>query len=193
LAVGIALTSHEVTLIFLGERWSALIPLIPLIALFGLFDSFGVNTFNVFMILVRIAATAYGTIEYGIIGAAWALLLTAIVNATLWQLQVGDLLHLRVPELLRILWRGTFAALIMCAAVWLVPDDIGARLGLYFWPLLLALLAKAALGAGAYIGSVLLFWRMAGMPPESAEVHLLRSASSALSRIGIAPLSRRVA
>jgi len=208
LSVGVALTAREVTLIFLGERWVELVPLIPLIALYALCDSFGVNTHNIFLvlnrqakmvityfgiILVRTAAVTYGAYEYGIIGAVWALLITAVVNVTLWQLQAGTMLRLAVWDVARVLWRGGLAALLMCGVVWLVPDTIGARLGLHFWPVILALVAKAGLGACTYVGTVLLLWLAAGAPGQSAEAQIMRAVVAGLARMGIAPLRRSAA
>ncbi|MFT8245528.1 lipopolysaccharide biosynthesis protein [Roseomonas sp. BN140053] len=209
LTVGIGLTAREVTLLFLGERWAELIPLIPLIALFGLFDSFGVNTHNVFIVLdrqarlvityaamlvLRLAVSLYGVLEYGIAGALWGLVATSVLNAALWQAMTGPLLRLRPSDVPATLWRAILAALVMCGVVWLIPDDVGPRLGLAAWPLLAALSAKAAAGAATYAGTVLLLWLAAGRPARSAEAHLAQGLVAVLARLaGLVLLRQRSA
>ena len=205
LTVGLALTSHEVTLLFLGEKWLALTTLMPLVTLFGLFDAFGVYTHNVFvvlnkqaalvttyfvLILVRLAAAIYGATSYGIEGAAWAWLITSILNATLWQVMVGPLLQLPLRTVLRALLRGSLAAVAMSGLVLLLPADIGVRFVPSVWLVAVTFAIKVTLGAVAYIGTIVILWLAAGAPPQSAEAYLIRASADVWSRI-VAAISLR--
>ncbi|MDB5372849.1 MAG: hypothetical protein JWP04_1491 [Belnapia sp.] len=209
LSIGLMLTSREVTLLFLGgEKWGSLATLMPLIALYSLFDNFGVFVQMIFivtnrqrpmviayfvLILLRLVVVAYGAATHGIEGAAWALLGSAILNASVWQAMVGPLMNLKPSRVLRALWRGTLAALVMCAVVLLVPDDVGTgMLGAATWQVVFALLVKAGVGAPAYIGALLLFWALSGSPQQAAEAHLVRACQAALQRslAGLMPRRR---
>lgn len=200
MSVGVALTSQELTLLFLGDRWVALVPLMPLVALFALFDGLGQYTHNVFIVLhrqalfvatffgavlVRIAATAYGAAHHGLSGAAWAMLATSVLNTILWQAQAGRLMQLSVSALLHALWRGALAVLAMAGTVLALPPDLGPVLGLGAWPVVTSLLLKTGLGALVFAASILLLWRLAGAPANCAEAIVLRAAGGFLKRLGL--------
>ncbi len=109
LALGVGLTSREVTNVFLGSQWSAVIPLLPVIALYELFDAAGhyihtvmlalnkqrLYTFTYYAsIALRIPLTIWWAMNDGLHGAIMAMLVTAVVNAALWNAQVNRLLHI---------------------------------------------------------------------------------------------------
>lgn len=198
LSVGVALTAHEVTLLFLGERWLALTPLMPLVALFALCDGTAHYTNNVFLALnrqallvaaafvavaVRVAATTYGAVEHGLVGAAWAMLVTSVMNAVVWQAMAGRLMQLPASDLLRAVWRPCVAAGAMAAVVLALPHDLAARAGFVAWPVVVGLLLKAGIGALAFTGTVIVLWRIGGAPQDSAEAAVLRLAKGALDRL----------
>ena len=198
LSLGIALTSREVTLLFLGSQWTDLIPLMPLIALFGLTDAVGQNTHNLFIVLnrqarmvasyfvligIRLVAVYIGTLKAGVLGAAWALLLTSILNAIVWQGLANQLLEIGFWDLMGRFWRGALAALVMVAVVLPIPAGVGTHLGFMLWPELTTLLVKTLVGAVAYIGTLGLCWWLSGQPRPSAEGHILEWGAAALRRL----------
>lgn len=198
LSAGIALTAHEVTLLFLGERWTALVPLMPLVAMFALFDALAGYLASLFIVLnrqARLVLTGYGVMllrlgsvvhaagAFGLIGAAWAMLGVATVNVLLWLAMAARLLGQGPGWAVGALWRPGLAAALMAGAVLAIPAGAAARLGLP-WPVAGTLALKAAAGAVVYVGVTAALWRAAGMPGQSAETHLARMAGGALARLG---------
>ena len=198
ISLGLALTGRELTLVFLGADWAAVIPLMPLIALFGMTDAIGQNTHNLFIVLnrqarliisffilvvIRVAAIYIGTLKAGVLGAAWAMLLTSCLNVVVWQWLANQLLGISFWDLMRRFWRGAVAALVMVAVVLPVPAVIGTHPGFMLSPELTILLVKIPLGALAYIGTLGLCWRLSGQPRPSAEGHILEWGAAALRRL----------
>jgi len=198
LSLGLALTGREVTLLFLGPQWTQAIALLPLIALFGFTDAIGQNTHNLFivanrqawlvisyfiLIAIRLVAVYIGTVQQGVLGAAWAMLITSCLNAVVWQWLANRLLKIPPGAMVAAFWRGSLAALVMVAAVWPIPGDIGPQLGITLWPLVLALAVKTLVGAIAYIGVLGLCWSLAGRPYPSAESYMLAWGAAALGRL----------
>jgi lipopolysaccharide exporter len=196
LSAGIALTAREVTLVFLGDRWTALVPLMPIVAMFALFDALAGYLATLFIVLdrqARMVLTGYGVMllrlgsvvyaadTYGLIGAAWAMLGAACLNVALWQAMAGRLLGQRPGWMLGALWRPALAAALMAGAVLAIPADAAVRLSLP-WPIAATLGIKAATGAAVYLAVTLALWQASGRPGQSAESHLARMASGALAR-----------
>jgi len=198
ISLGLALTGRELTFVFLGPDWAAVIPLMPLIALFGMTDAIGQNTHNLFIVLnrqarliisffilvvIRVAAIYIGTLKAGVLGAAWAMLLTSCLNAVVWQWLANQLLGIGFWDLMRRFWRGAVAALVMVAVVLPVPAVIGTHPGFMLSSELTILLVKIPLGALAYIGTLGLCWWLSGQPRPSAEGHILEWGAAALRRL----------
>lgn len=199
LSVGVALTAPEITLLFLGERWLTLAPLMPLVALFALCDGIAHYTSNVFIALnrqallvaaafaavaLRVAATAYGAVEHGVIGAAWAMLATGALNALVWQAMARRVMQLPMPDLLGAVWRPCVAAAAMAAVLLAVPAYPSVLFGvLAAWPVATGLLAKVLTGGAVFCTAVLALWKLSGAPSDAAEATLLRGAAAALVRL----------
>lgn len=198
LSAGIALTAREITLLFLGERWTALVPLMPLVAMFALFEALAGYLASLFVVLnrqarlvitgygvmlLRIGSVVYATVTYGLIGAAWATLGVTAFNFLLWLAMAGRLLEERPGWSLPALWRPTIAALLMAGAVLAIPAGAGALLGPPPWSVAGTLAIKSAAGAAVYVAIALVLWRAAGMPGQSAEAHLTRMAGDTLARL----------
>lgn len=197
LSAGIALTAHEVTLLFLGERWTELVPLMPLVAMFALLDVLAGYLASLFVVqnrlgrlvlasygvnLLRLGAVAYAADAHGLIGAAWAMLGVSAASAVLWLAMAAHLLRRGPGWALGMLWRPALAATLMAGAVLAIPADAGARLGLP-WPITATLGVRTAVGAAVYVGVTLALWQVAGRPGQSAESHLARIAGGALARL----------
>ncbi|HEY6434912.1 MAG TPA: lipopolysaccharide biosynthesis protein, partial [Acetobacteraceae bacterium] len=141
LTAGLVATAPEVTEIFLGSKWSAVIPLMPIIALYQLFDAVGHYTHTVMMALnrqraytftyyisiaIRVPVTIWWLMEDGLRGAMLAMLATAVVNAVLWNFQLRSMLNFRWRTVLPTLWRPPVAAALMCGLVLLVGEQLRA-------------------------------------------------------------------
>jgi O-antigen/teichoic acid export membrane protein len=197
LSVGIAVTAPEVTVLFLGASWVELVPLMPIVALFALFDAIGVFTHNVFIVLnrqklfvatafaavaVRLALVVLGASEAGLIGAAVAMLATAILSALVWLAMAGRLVRFTLAEIASRFWRATVAAGAMAGLV-LLPAATVAPPGVGWAGLGALLLLKVAVGGIAYPAVLLMLWLAAGRPRHSAEAHILHAVRNMTTRL----------
>ena len=196
LTVGVAVTAPEVTAIFLGPRWIAVAPLLPIIASYQLFDAIGHYTHIVMMALnrqrlytftyyisiaLRVPLTIWWLLEDGLRGAVLALLVTAAVNAVLWNAQLARLLHMRWRRAIIALWRPVLASAMMGGTVLIVSQRLPAASG--YHDMMLRLVVEIASGAVAYVALIGLFWLAAGAPGSSPEAQILRTGRAVLGRI----------
>lgn len=198
LSAGIALTAREITLLFLGERWSTVIGLLPLVGLFTLFDGLRDYLGSLFVALNRqrivvprlalltlckVLAVLWAAGRFGVEGAATAMLVAAVVTFLLWLALTRRQIGCGWAELGAALWRPASGAVAMAAAVMAVPDEIGFPLGGAVGALAAVLAVKAAAGALAYAVPVAALWLLAGAPGRAAEAFALRGAQAALRRV----------
>ncbi|HEY6432076.1 MAG TPA: oligosaccharide flippase family protein, partial [Acetobacteraceae bacterium] len=196
LTFGLVATAPEVTTIFLGSKWNAVIPLLPIIALYHLFDAIGHYTHTVMIALnrqraytftyyisiaIRVPVTIWWLMEDGLRGAMLAMLATAVVNAVLWNFQLRSILNFRWRTAMPALWRAPVAAALMCGVVLLVGEQLRAP------PQTVGITVRFLLEVGAgtisYCGLVVLFWLISGGPNESPEAQIIRSARAAVGRV----------
>jgi lipopolysaccharide exporter len=203
LSVGIGLTAHEITRLFLGERWLSLAPIMPLVGLYALCDAIGQFTHGLqivlnrqarmvlswfAIVLVRIPLVAWATVAFGLTGAMVAMLATGVVNAILWLRLAGQLIGLRLRDTLLVLWRGAAAAGAMAAIVRQVPPpEASIWPASWFWSAAIVLVIKATAGAAIYAAGLFATWRLQGSPRDSAEAYLLRMGKAGLDRLGTLP------
>ncbi|WP_161988366.1 lipopolysaccharide biosynthesis protein [Elioraea sp. Yellowstone] len=198
LSAGIALTAREITLLFLGDRWSMVIGLLPLVALFALFDGLRDYLGSLFLalnrqriVVVRLAALTvlkvlavfWAAGRFGLQGAAVAMLAAAVVTFLLWLAMTRRQLACAWRQIVAALWRPAAGAAAMAATVLVLPDGIGPLLGGPAAALATALALKAVLGALAYAVPVVTLWLIAGAPGRSAEAFVLRGLQAALRRV----------
>lgn len=198
LSFGIALTSEEVTLLFLGQRWVELIPIIRAVALFVLFDAIAPFVFNVFIVLgkqkpmvliwavtvaLRLLLVSVGAYHFDVLGATFGMLVTAIICAIAWSILVCRIFHISLGRLLAQYWRPFVAGLAMAASVqllsyaaWLPAAGLGG--------VTVALLAKASLGAVTYAAVAFGLWCAAGQPRDAAELRFLGLLQPVAARLG---------
>ena len=195
LSLGISVTASDVTAIFLGQQWTAAVPLLPVIALYALVDAISAYTHNLFIvtdrqriytltyyaaIAIRLPITIAATMDYGLMGAALAMLVTSGINTLIWMAQVKPVLNAGLRDFLRVSWRVSLSGGVLCAAVLgtsqllPVPTTGGGELAVFA--------TKVAVGAAAYFLALLGFWLLAGAPADSGERELLRQAKHLLVR-----------
>jgi O-antigen/teichoic acid export membrane protein len=182
-AMGLVLVAREAVLVLLGERWMSAVPFLQVLAPVGMVSSITNAGGYVLLALGRVRALTYiiwvriclfAVLAYAVFPGAGALQIAwlrlafaalAIGAFVTWVRQA--LPTLRVAEAIASIARPLIAAGVMSAAVLAVERiDFGAS------PVLVVLLIKIAVGAIAYVGSVLLAWRLAGRP-AGAESYLL--------------------
>lgn len=131
-AAGIGATAALLVPLALGDRWLDAIPLIEVLAIYGVFIALQTNTLYIYIALgeprtatllnalhvaILIPALALGASQAGALGAAWACLVTAIVNAPVNALVLMKRLALRPVDLVLASWRPVVAAAFMYLVV----------------------------------------------------------------------------
>lgn len=184
-AVGIAVTSELFVFVLLGEKWAAAAPLIAILALSGAVGAMETNIASVYMALGKphILTALFGfyvallvpmiimlTFHYGALGAAWACLLTALVNLPVYYTTMFRTLKLPVLTFAATIWRPFVAAGAMYLGVnYYVSDLMPTSSSVDALPqLLLAVL----LGISIYVTSVAALWLLSSKS-SGAELTLL--------------------
>lgn len=196
-AAGIAVTSDLLIPVILGPNWLEAIPLIQILAFFGaaaalqsnpIFTAIGkprmVTLMSSIMICLYLPLIITLTMFYGVIGTAWGSLAAML---TMLPINVGLLLHeleLRVPALLKVIWRPIVAALVMTTGVLLLRGTLDPAVSV---PGQVAqLLTSIFAGATLYALSILALWLVSGRT-TGAEATILALLKNKLG------LTRRVA
>jgi lipopolysaccharide exporter len=129
---GIGICAEPLVRVFLGEKWLDAVPLIQVLAAYGVVTALQTNMGSVLLALGRprvltilagvhvlalVPVLLWLTSEKGILGAAWAALVTVLLLAPLNFLVVLRLLGTGVIALLERIWRPLFATAIMIGGV----------------------------------------------------------------------------
>lgn len=185
MAAGIALVSDYVVMIFLGPKWAAAIPLIQILTLYGLLSLTSANGAALYLslgrpdlivrrnlpgIAVLLPALALGTWAYGTAGAAWALVLSAVVTCAVNFGLLHRHLQVSIAGLFTGLWRPLVAAGGMAGVLTAVKNRWPMQEGLI--AILPQVAALVAVGAMAYVALVLALWVLSGRP-QGAETRAL--------------------
>ena len=188
LAVGIALTAHQIVAIFLGERWLPIVPLIQILTLYGILNLSSANTGalylargrsdlyfwrNVPSVIVLVPGLIVGARLYGSTGAAWALVASAAVNLVVNFWLIRKEMGVKFRDIFAVIWRSAAATAIMFVAVSALQRSWPAMDGMLH--LISQLLAYSVCGATVYFLAVLLLWHAAGRP-DGVEVRLMEIA-----------------
>ena len=112
-------------------------------------------------------------------GAAYGVLITTAIMLPLMYARMLGLLKSRPGDYARLLWRPALASAAMIAGIallqrWLAATGFGDAY-------IVELLTSVSVGAAIYAASLLLMWRLAGMPP-GGEAHLVEVTCAALRR-----------
>jgi O-antigen/teichoic acid export membrane protein len=169
---GIAVLADLIVHVVLGPRWQDAASLISILAAYGVLQGFHsnaayfclaagrpqTNTLLAFIYsAVLIPTILLLTPAYGALGAAWALVGSAVIVCPVLFFIL--LRHFELPfrSLLAVVWRSLFGAGVMYAGLILLKDSLSlnayARLAML-----------VPLGALIYFASVLVLWRMQGKP-----------------------------
>ena len=198
-AAGIAVLANPLVNVLLGRKWLDVIPVIGVLAPYGLLMALYTTAMHLFIasgraktvtwlamiqLAVLLPGLVLGVRWGGAVGAAYGALATASVMVPVtyaWTLRV---IGARVNDYARLFWRPLLGAAAMTACVtlwirWLDAAGFGAAH-------LIVALTSVCLGAAVYGLSVLLLWRLAGMP-SGAESDLLAMARAKLRSAAAEP------
>ncbi len=183
---GIATTAPEIVLLALGPKWTGAIPVLEILAFYGITQVLQTNAYSAFLALGRpdvfarinfvhaatqLVALLILTPAYGILGAAWACLLAAIVALPVNFYMITKRLHLRYRQFIAVLWRPLLAATVMYLVnhQFLRIDTTTVTSSLQVLPNLLI-----SIGAGifVYCAGIGVAWLLSGRP-EGAESWVL--------------------
>ncbi len=173
IAFGFYSVTDLIVPIFLGDQWLSTIPIIKLVAIAGLLMALNSNSGYVFMaignprlttIIAAIRVSLFLPLlvflinSSGLLGAAWAVLITTIIMFFITNYMVIRYLPVTIVDLLLAVYRPLFAAFLMATII------LSINLEHYFSfnNLLFYLFLKVFLGVGIYIGSIYFIWWITG-------------------------------
>jgi len=178
-ALGIASLANLMVPVFLGQQWLEAIPILQIMAIGGLLIAINSNAGYVFMAMgnprmstvigaIRLAifipALILLTNSFGLIGAAWSMLLASSIMFFVVNFIVVTRLSIRIADIARIIYRPAVAALVMLLC--LNPlSSMSSSLPLAETLSNLAL--GVLVGAGIYFMVLLVLWLIAGRPVAS--------------------------
>ena len=185
-AAGIAVLAQPLVLVVLGPKWVEAVPLVQILGIAGAINALETNIGSAYLALGRpeILTRLFGiyvtlivvlllifTSRWGVIGAAWACLVGAIVNVPLYYGTMLNTLRMPVRRLAGVLWRPLGAAAVMF--FFLLEGLAGARLRWAGASELVFLCTATALGVMLYVAATMVLWRVVGRPLGSVEHALL--------------------
>lgn len=196
LGVALGLLAHPIVAIALGPQWA---PAAPILAVFAPIGALATVTMpvhalvlalgcpkqlllrDVIMFVLGIPVVIFGAWSFGLMGAAYARLLTGLILTLLNLAIVDRLIGLGIVRQLVNCWRSAVSAVIMAGAIVALssvatPDD-----GMLHR--VIALLLVVSGGTVAYLATHAVLWLLAGRP-NGPERFLGESARHVLSRRG---------
>jgi len=187
---GVAITAPNVVILLLGAKWLEAIPLLQILAFFGITQVLQTNAFAAFIALgktrpfvlinschvaVLLLALIALTGPFGVIGAAWAYVIAALLLLPVNFAVIKIYLNLDALEYVERLWRPIVASTAMYYGVMHFGPE--ASIEVSTGKAVLALAAQVSLGAAIYTVAILLLWQVRGRPTgaETAALNLMRA------------------
>jgi lipopolysaccharide exporter len=192
---GFAVTAPFLVLLVLGPKWLEASTLIQILAFYGITQVLQSNAYSAFIALgkpqvfvkinaihVAILLTTLPVLTwmFGVHGAAWAYVFTAVVMLPLNFMFITRAIEVRAADFFSCLWRPIVAAILMYFGVralgpafpaTVIPSSQAAG----------SLIVSVLLGVPMYIAAVTILWLISGRPP-GAESAVLKQARLAWSR-----------
>ena len=184
--LGISAIADPLVRLALTEKWLAAVPLIQILGLAGTVTVFGMISSTLFRaygrmrttfavvgtaLVLRILLVGLAVQQFGLVGAAWAAVISIILEQAANIVVTFRGFDLRLSDLLRQVWRPLCASAVMAAML--------AWTGFGWRPfprepqqVVVYLLVAAMTGAMVYGASLLAFWLASGRP-AGAESDLL--------------------
>ncbi|GAB4466189.1 MAG: lipopolysaccharide biosynthesis protein [Burkholderiaceae bacterium] len=187
-AVGVAAVAQPLVLVLLGPKWLEAVPVIRILALAGAvlamtscngsaylalgqprFITLVAGARLVVLVPLAFALTAY----FGLVGAAYAELATALAGLLVSLPVVLRRLHIRARDYAAIIWRPALASAVMAYAVLSLLDRmIEASSSLQALPVLAAAVAT---GVAVHFATIGCLWFAAGRPPGAEQLLVARA------------------
>lgn len=181
---GIAVTSHLITPLLLGDKWLAAIPLIRILAIVGALIAIQspittvlvalgnprvVSIMSVANLFVLLPLLVFLTQRDGISGSATALLISAALFLPVNYAVAGRLIGLRARDFRTMFLRPAIAVAVMYTAVHVNFGQSAATVS--------NIALAASLGAAVYVAVISVAWLVSSRPARSAEAYLFEVVS----------------
>jgi lipopolysaccharide exporter len=195
--IGIVVVADLMVPAVLGWKWISAIPLIQVLAVYGVLTALQTNIGYVYLAvgrprLITAVAAAQAAVlfallvpatwHWGAIGAAWALLATAICMVPVNQVLIATQLKLSTFGYTARLWRPALASLLMACAVLAVKRHL--PIGNETHLLIVSLLLAVAAGAVVYAVALYVLWHLSSRP-AGAERECLARAEQVCRKLGL--------
>jgi len=176
-SVGLGCVAVPLVNAFLGPRWLSVVPLIPVLAIHGLLMAIvacgnyallaagkprEVTVLLSARACIAVPMLALGVLQWGVEGAAWALLLASVLLVPLNYLLLSATLKVKVADLVRVLWRPVTGAAVMVGILVWVQATVDFESDVFSQTKALLLLVTT--GAVTYCAMVFALWRLANRP-----------------------------
>ena len=196
LGVALGMLAEPMVAVALGSQWAEAAPVLAVFAPVGALATVTMPVHalvlalgrprqllmrDVAMFVLGIPAVVIGAWSFGLMGAAYARLLTGIVLTFLNLAIVDKLIGLGVARQIANCWRSALSAGIMAAVILLLGPMARGGQGTLHQALSLLLLASG--GMAAYVAAHALLWLASGRP-HGPERFLGESARHVLARLG---------
>ncbi len=183
--IGLAAVASPLVAVMLGDKWTETVPLIEILAFYGVIGALQTNIGSVFIAmgkpkLLTFAAAIYvsfllpllymGIKLYGVTGAAWGFLITAIINMPITIIITAYSIDLSIISYIIAVWRPILSSAIMFFLIRNIIDKLD-QICLQP-PKIIILLVSVLIGVIIYITILLSLWLLSGKP-TGAEKQLL--------------------
>jgi len=194
MGVGIASVSDQLVFVVLGEGWRDAGPVMKILALYGVLSALNSNIAYVFNAVGKPKLTTYmgfyqtGLMlpimlilawKFGILGAAWAFLITSSLTLPFVMGAARKLLQINLVQYVSFLLRPLGSSLLMYASVIMLENVFTGRISEFQ---LLAL--SVSLGVAVYLSSLLLFVLAFGSKTSTERVIYEQYVRPKLPRLG---------
>lgn len=177
LSLGLMAQADPLVRLLFGELWLTAIPLIQVLSFYGILNLLTSSTMVVFVVkerpqsllvlnaaylLILVPGLIYGLSEYGIIAAAWMLVIAQLIVGSAEFILAMRLIEQSLYGIFRNLWRPILSGIAMYVAV---VEAAGAM------PTgSLELMVPVLVGMGVYPLSLLTLWMLSGSPDGAERI-----------------------
>ena len=160
-----------------GEAWLDAVPILQVLAVYGIVCiNFGTATsilialdrarlasiLSAVRLACQIPLLVTGAMIAGAIGAAYAMLIAALIRLALNSVVLKKLLNFSTLRMLRAAWRSFLASGLMAVAITSIQLKFFADPS--FGEALFQLTAMTVLGAAIYVSTIIALWALCGFP-----------------------------